>query len=53
MDLIEERMTETELNALIEMADADKDGRINYEGRAYLIYFRFASRIADRPKTGE
>ncbi|KAF0311629.1 putative malonyl-CoA-acyl carrier protein transacylase, mitochondrial [Amphibalanus amphitrite] len=32
MDLIEERMTEAELNALIQMADADKDGRINYEG---------------------
>ncbi|XP_043235431.1 calcium-binding protein E63-1-like isoform X1 [Amphibalanus amphitrite] len=31
MDLIEERMTEAELNALIQMADADKDGRINYE----------------------
>ena len=32
MDLIEERMTEAELSSLIEMADADKDGRINYEG---------------------
>ena len=32
MDLIEERMSEAELSSLIEMADADKDGRINYEG---------------------
>ncbi|XP_037094426.1 calcium-binding protein E63-1-like [Pollicipes pollicipes] len=34
MELIEERMTESELSSLIEMADADKDGRINYEGNS-------------------
>ena len=40
MDLIEERMTEAELSSLIEMADADKDGRINYEG-GIIHYARY------------
>ncbi|XP_037094427.1 calcium-binding protein E63-1-like [Pollicipes pollicipes] len=43
MELIEERMTESELSSLIEMADADKDGRINYEGLRKLDDFKLTS----------
>ncbi|KXJ76123.1 hypothetical protein RP20_CCG010304 [Aedes albopictus] len=33
MDMIGENVTEYQLNEMLELADADKDGRINYEGR--------------------
>lgn len=33
MELIGEPVTETGLNDLIKLADVDKDGRINYEGK--------------------
>lgn len=32
MDMIGENVTEYQLNEMLELADADKDGRINYEG---------------------
>lgn len=31
--MIGENVTEYQLNEMLELADADKDGRINYEGR--------------------
>jgi len=31
MDLIDERLTDSELQSLIQMADVDKDGKIDYE----------------------
>lgn len=33
MDMIGENVTEYQLNEMLELADADKDGRINYEGK--------------------
>ncbi|CAG0880989.1 unnamed protein product [Darwinula stevensoni] len=35
MDLIGEPFTEAELNHMLELADIDKDGRINYEDPDY------------------
>lgn len=35
MELIDESMTEAALNELLQLADVDKDGRINYEGNCY------------------
>lgn len=32
MELIDERMSQAELNSLINMADVDKNGKIDYEG---------------------
>jgi Ca2+-binding EF-hand superfamily protein len=32
MDLIGETMTDAQLDHMLELADIDKDGRINYQG---------------------
>lgn len=32
MDMIGENVNESQLDALLELADRDKDGKINYEG---------------------
>ena len=32
MDMIGESVTDVQLNELLQMADVDRDGRINYEG---------------------
>ncbi|XP_021696958.1 calcium-binding protein E63-1 isoform X2 [Aedes aegypti] len=37
MDMIGENVTEYQLNEMLELADADKDGRINYEEFARLL----------------
>ena len=37
MDLIGEHFTEAELNHMLELADIDKDGRINYEGLVFHV----------------
>lgn len=37
MDMIGENVTEYQLNEMLELADADKDGRINYEGMQSLL----------------
>ncbi|XP_055611571.1 calcium-binding protein E63-1 isoform X2 [Uranotaenia lowii] len=37
MDMIGENVTEMQLNEMLELADADKDGRINYEEFARLL----------------
>lgn len=37
MELIDESMTEAALNELLQMADVDKDGRINYEEFAKML----------------
>lgn len=37
MQMIGENVTESQLNDMLALADLDKDGRINYEGRFFKI----------------
>ena len=37
MEMIGERVTERQLNELLQLADTDHDGRINYEGSVYQL----------------
>lgn len=36
MDMIGETVTEAQLSEMLAIADLDKDGKINYEGKYYL-----------------
>lgn len=36
MEIIGEPVTEQELNEMLALADIDKDGRINYEGKRFF-----------------
>lgn len=46
MEMIGERVTERQLNELLQLADTDHDGRINYEGNVtdFLCIFYSISR---------
>lgn len=37
MDMIGENVTESQLSDMLALADIDKDGKINYEGKRKLI----------------
>nr|CAD7260480.1 unnamed protein product [Timema shepardi] len=37
MDIIGETVTEVQLNEMLAIADIDKDGKINYEGRSFCL----------------
>ncbi len=43
MQMIGENVTETQLNEMLALADLDKDGRINYEGKNSSIYVKYFS----------
>lgn len=32
MEMMQENVTETQVNEMLQLADLDKDGKINYEG---------------------
>lgn len=40
MDIIGENVNESQLDALLELADRDKDGKINYEGILLVQFFQ-------------
>lgn len=33
MEMMQETVTETQVNEMLQLADLDKDGKINYEGK--------------------
>lgn len=33
MEMMQENVTETQVNEMLQIADLDKDGKINYEGK--------------------
>lgn len=40
MEMIQENVTENQVNEMLALADLDKDGKINYEGTVLNKYFK-------------
>lgn len=43
MEMMQENVSETQVNEMLQLADLDKDGKINYEGNKneqYLVNYR-------------
>lgn len=36
MEMMQETVTEIQVNEMLQIADLDKDGKINYEGKSHL-----------------
>lgn len=46
MEMMQESVTETQVNEMLQLADLDKDGKINYEGK--INYFKLCSFVCRR-----
>lgn len=38
MEMMQESVTETQVNEMLQLADLDKDGKINYEGKKLAVW---------------